>query len=104
MIAIPLEYFIALSFALFAIGMAGVAITRHFLLMIFSIEIALAASTLLATAFYYTTAPGNVMLLLFAIWTIAATEAIALVSFYRYLSRYETSLDVTRLSKLGKKD
>lgn len=96
----PIEYFIAISFALFSIGMVGVAVTRHFIVMILSIEIALVASTLLATAFYFTTSDGNVMLLLFAIWTIAATEAIALVSFYRYLGRYETSLDVTRLSKL----
>lgn len=100
MIPIPVVYFVLTSFALFAIGVVGVVATRHFLLMILSIEVALVASTLLATIFFYTTVSGNIMLLLFAIWTIAATEAIALVSFYRYLGRYETSLDVTKLSKL----
>jgi NADH-quinone oxidoreductase subunit K len=101
MILIPIEYFVVISFALFSIGIAGIAATRHFLIMILSIEIALVASTLLATTMYYSVASsGNIMLLLFAIWTVAATEAIALVSFYRYLGRYETSLDVRKLSRL----
>lgn len=100
MIPIPIEYFVVASFALFAIGIAGIAATRHFLFMILSIEVALVAASLLATVFYYTTVQGNIMLLLFSIWTIAATEAIALVAFYRYLARYETSLDVTKLSRL----
>src|SRR5580693_8196070 len=99
MIQILVSFFIVVSFGLFAIGIAGVAATRHFLIMILSIEIALASAALLATVFYYTSTNGNIMLLLFAIWTIAATEAIALVAFYRYLVRYETSLDVTKLSK-----
>lgn len=101
MIQIPIEYFIAISFALFSLGMVGVAVTRHFLLMILSVEIALVASTLFATTMYFSViGAGNILLLLFAIWTIAAAEAIALVSFYRYLARYETSLDVARLSRL----
>jgi NADH:ubiquinone oxidoreductase subunit K len=101
MIPIPIVYFVLASFALFSIGIVGVAITRHFLFMILSIEIALVAASLIATVFFYTTTYGNIMLLLFAIWTVAATEAIALVAFYRYLARYEMSLDVTKLSKLS---
>lgn len=97
---IPVIYFVIVSFAIFAVGIVGVAATRHFLLMILSVEIALVASTLLATVFYTFDGGGNVLLLLFSLWAIAAIEAIALVSFYRYLSRYETSLDVTKLSKL----
>ena len=100
MIPIPLLYFVFTSFGLFTVGIVGVAATRHFLLMIISLEVALVGSTLLTTSFYYTTVNGNIMLLLFAIWTVAAVEAIALVSFYRYLSKYETSLDVTKLSRL----
>jgi len=72
-----------------------------FVLMVFAIEVALVAATLLATAFFYfNTSSGNIMLLLFTIWTIAASEAIALVAFYRYISKYETNMDVTQLSKL----
>lgn len=100
---IPVGYFAVVSFALFAIGLAGVAATRHFVLMIFSIEIALVAATLIATVFFYFNTDGNIMLLLFTIWTIAASEAIALVAFYRYISKYETNMDVTQLSKLRDK-
>lgn len=94
-----IEYFIMLSFALFALGMAGVAATRHFLLIILSVEMAIVASTLLATAFFYYANAGSIMPLLFTYWSIAAVEAIALVAFYRYMARYELSLDVTKLSK-----
>ncbi|MCW6160158.1 MAG: NADH-quinone oxidoreductase subunit K [Candidatus Micrarchaeales archaeon] len=100
---IPVEYFAVVSFALFAIGLAGVAATRHFVLMIFSIEVALTAATLIATVFFYFNTDGNIMLLLFTIWTIAASEAIALVAFYRYISKYETNMDVAQLSKLRDK-
>lgn len=97
---IPIVYFVALSFAIFAVGVAGIATTRHFLLMIIAVEVALVASALLATVFFYVSSVGDVMLLLFTIWGIAASEAVALVSFYRYLSKYEASLDVAKLSKL----
>lgn len=97
---IPIADFVTISFALFAIGLAGVAATRHFVLMIFSIEIALVAATLAATVFFYFNTSGNIMLLLFTVWTIAASEAISLVAFYRYISKYETNMDVAQLSKL----
>ena len=98
---IPLLYFLVVSFAIFAVGIVGISATRHFIIMLLSVEVALVAATLLATAFYYyNTATGNIMLLLFAIWTIAASEAIVLIAFYRYLGRFEASLDVTKLSKL----
>lgn len=97
---ITMEYFIGLSFALFAIGIVGVAATRHFLIMIIATEVALIASTLLATAFFYFNANGDILVLLFTIWIIAATEAIVLIAFYRYMAKLELSLDVTKLSKL----
>ncbi len=93
------EFFMILSFALFALGISGVAATRHFLLMILSIEVALVSATLLAVTFFYYSTQGNIMLLLFSIWGVAAAEAMVLIAFYRYMSRFEMSLDVTRLSK-----
>lgn len=97
---IPANYFVAISFAVFAMGVVGVAATRNFLIMILSAEISLAAATLLATTFFYYNTYGNILALLFAIWTIAAAEAIALVAFYRYITRFEMSMDVTKLSRL----
>jgi len=95
-----IEYFIALSFAMFAVGIGGMASSRHFLIMMVSSEVAIAASTLLATAFFSYGSQGNVLALLLAMWSVAAMEVIALVVVYRYLSKNELSLDVTRLSKL----
>ncbi len=101
MIPVPIFYFVVMSFAFFAIGIVGLTATKHFVLMILSIELALLASTLLATIFFYITANADIMTLLFAIWAIAATEAIAMVAFYRYISKYEASMDISKLSRLG---
>lgn len=95
-----IEYFIALSIAMFAIGISGIAASRHFLIMMLSIEVAITASTLLVTAFFYFSSNNNVLLPLLAIWSVAATEVIALVAIYRYLVKEEVSLDITKLSKL----
>ena len=96
-------YFVYLSMALFALGVSGVAASRHFLIMVFSIEIIIVAATLLATALFYSNTYGGIMQLLFALWAIAAAEVIVLIVFYRYIAKYQSSMDVTRLSKLGDK-
>ncbi len=96
---IPIE-FIMLGFALFAAGVAGMATSRHLVIMMMSIEVALVASTLVATAFFYFSADGAIVPLLFTIWSIAAVEAIMIIVFYRYMVRNEMSLDVGKLSKL----
>lgn len=96
---ILLYYFVMLAIALFAVGMVGVGMTRHFLVMLIALEVSISAAALLAAAFY-SYIGGDVMLVLFMAWTIAAVEAMALVSFYRYLARFEVSMDVTRLSRI----
>ena len=96
---IPEPYFIILSFALLAMGAAGIASSRHFLIMILSVEIILVGASLLTVVFFYYNTGGGVMLPLFLVWTIAASEAIALIAFYRYMARFELSLDVSKLSK-----
>lgn len=93
-------YPIALSFAMFALGLGGIAASRHFLIMMISIEVAIMASALLAVTLFYYTISGNIILLLLTIWAVAATEVMALVAVYRYLARAEVSMDVTKLSKL----
>lgn len=92
-------YFILLSFAIFALGIAGALASRHILIIIISTEIILLAATLIGIGFFdfYR---GDILPLLFAIWGVAASEIIMLVVFYKYLSRYEKDMDITRLSKL----
>jgi NADH-quinone oxidoreductase subunit K len=98
-----IDYFIYVSMALFTLGISGVAASRNFIVMMLSIEVSIVAATLLAVAVFRYGAPGNIMVLLFALWAVAAAEVIVLIVFYRYLSRYELSMDVTRLSRLRDK-
>ncbi len=94
-----LAYVLMLGFAIISIGLAGIATSRHFIIMVVSVELMLLGSSLLAlSSFYYYS--GNVLLLLLAIWSIAAIEVMVAVVLYRYLERAELSLDVGRLSKL----
>lgn len=92
-------YILALAFALFSIGMAGVASTRHFLIMVIFVEVALSAAALLAVLFLDAPGSGYAIPLLFSIWGIAAAEVMALIAFYRYMVKEEVSLDVSKLSR-----
>ncbi len=93
--------FIFIAFILFSIGLGGVAISRHFILMIISVEMMLVAGTILAVSFFSYLLPGSaIVVLLFAIWSVAAIEIISLIVFYRYMSKENLSLDVSKLSKL----
>ena len=91
---------VALGFAIFGIGIAGVAATRHFIVMMISVEIAIGASVLIAAASFRYAAPGNVMLLMFTIWAIASTEIIAALAIYKFMSIRGISMDVTKLSRI----
>jgi NADH:ubiquinone oxidoreductase subunit K len=93
-------YLIAISFSLFAIGVAGVVASRHFIIMMLAIEIALTASVVLAAAGFHYSSPGNVIGLLFTIWAVASAEIMAMVAVYRYMSANGISMDVSLLSKL----
>ncbi|MGD0728931.1 MAG: NADH-quinone oxidoreductase subunit K [Candidatus Micrarchaeaceae archaeon] len=93
-------YFVLLAMALFGIGISGVIASRHFLVMMLSIEVMFAASALLAVTFFYYVENGNIISLLLVLWSVAAVEIIAIVTFYRYMVKGEMSLDITKLSKL----
>jgi NADH:ubiquinone oxidoreductase subunit K len=96
---IPL-FIILLSVLVFAIGAAGIVASRHFVMIILAMEVMLVAATLLAVGFFYYYADGQIVLLLFSIWAIAAVEAIALIAFYQYMLKEESTMDVTKLSGL----
>ncbi|MDE1869169.1 MAG: hypothetical protein KGH60_04375 [Candidatus Micrarchaeota archaeon] len=92
--------FILLGFAMFAIGISGIAASRHFVIMMLSVEVALIAATLVGTAFFYYVSSVNILIFLLAVWSVASVEVLSLVVFYRYLAKNEVSMDVTKLSKL----
>ncbi len=94
------EYLIALSVAMFAVGISGIAASRHFLIIVLSAEAMLLSSTLLAVTFFYYSVDGSIAPLLLVLWSAAAAETIALVAIYRFLERWEVSMDVSKLSRL----
>ncbi|MCL4389051.1 MAG: NADH-quinone oxidoreductase subunit K [Candidatus Marsarchaeota archaeon] len=95
-----LEYFIVIGIALLSSGIGGVIASRHLVVVILSIEIMLIAASLLAVSLYGYSNSATILPLLFVIWAIAAIDVIALVVFYRYLSRFKMDLNVTKLSHL----
>ncbi len=97
------NYLLLLCFALFSLGVAGIASSKHFVIMVLSIEVILVASSLAAISFYSYVVSASILPVLFAIWAIAALDVIGLVVFYRHLARHKVSLDVTKLTKFGEK-
>lgn len=93
-------YLLLLGFALLSIGIAGIAASRHFVVMVLSIEVILAAASLLALNFYTFVSVGEILPLLFIIWAIAALDVLALVVLYRYLAKFKASMDVSKLERL----
>lgn len=92
-------YFLVLALAAFAAGMGGAALSRHFLTIMFSIEIMMGAAALAAVAMFSLVYGFNILIVLLAIWSIVTAETVAFIALYRYMVNYEVSLDVTRLSK-----
>lgn len=97
--ALTFVLFLGMSFALFSVGIAGIMASKHAVIIVFSSEVGLMASMLLSVSLFYFGTGGNLLGLLFAIWAIAAAEAMALIVIYRYLGKAEMSLDVRKLSK-----
>jgi len=93
-------FILVLGFALLSLGIAGLVASRHFVVMVLSVEIMLVASALVAMDAYGYFLGGGILPLLFVIWAIAAIDVIALMVFYRYLGKLKMSMDVTELSRL----
>ena len=71
------------GFAVFAIGIAGLASSRNIIIMLLSTEVMLLSASLVAVTFFSFNTPGSILPLLFAIWSIAAAEVIMIMAFYR---------------------
>ncbi len=94
------KYLVMLSMAIISIGIAGVMASRHFIIIILSIETLLLGASLLAVSMYSYAIQGAIITLLVSIWSIAAIEVMGAVVIYRYLATNEFSMDVGKLSKL----
>lgn len=94
-------YFLAVGFALFAVGIVGVVASRHFIIMMLAVEIALSAAIVVAAAgFVYSAGGGDVLGLLFTLWAVASAEIMGMVAVYRYMMVNGVEMDVRKLSRL----
>lgn len=97
-----LNYLLLTAVSLLAVALAGIISDRHFVVIMLAIELVFVASTVLLVYFftYAQGADSSAVPMLIAIWSVAAVEVIALVTFYVYMKSRGFDFDVTRLSKL----
>jgi NADH:ubiquinone oxidoreductase subunit K len=99
---IPLLDVFAVSVAIFAIGLAGIAMDRHLIVIVLGIELILIASAIALIDFFAYSQPQNpdAVVMLLAIFTVAAVEVIAVITFYVHMKSLNVDFDVTKLSKM----
>jgi NADH-quinone oxidoreductase subunit K len=97
---IPLSFYLALSAALFTIGVVGVIIKRNAIQMFMCIELMLNAVNLTFVAFssYFRDVTGQ--LFVFIVMTVAAAEAAVGLGIIIAIFRNRESLDVDDASVL----
>jgi NADH-quinone oxidoreductase subunit K len=83
----PIGYFLALSAAIFAIGVAGVLVRRNVIVMFMSIELMLNAVNLAFVALGRRVGSMDGQVIVFFVMTVAAAEAAVglaiIISLYR---------------------
>jgi NADH:ubiquinone oxidoreductase subunit K len=90
------------SVSLFAIALAGIISNRHFIVIMLGVELIFIASIFgLISFFSYARNPDpSAVIMLIALWSVAAAEVIALITFYVYMKAHGSDFDVVKLSRL----
>lgn len=99
---LALFYFLVASVAFLALGIAGVIASRHFVVVILSIELVFAGSIVALVGYfdYLPITDGSFFIILLSIWTVANVEIIGLVAFYTYMRSKVIDFDLKRLTQL----
>lgn len=97
-----MEYLFMASVAVVAVALAGIVSDRHFIVMMLAIELIFVASAVLLVSFFsFARSPDPAAVdMLISIWAVAATEVIAMVTFYVYMKSQGFNFDVAKLSRL----
>jgi len=97
---IPVEYYMYISFALFAIGVLGVLYRRNTIIILMCIELMLTSVNLLFVAFsaYHSDPAGQVFV--FLVMLVAAAEVAVGLSILVMMKRKINSVDIDLLSRL----
>jgi NADH-quinone oxidoreductase subunit K len=90
---VPLNYYLALSAILFAIGVAGVVIRRNIIVILMSIEIMLNAVNLTFIAFARSSGSMEGQVIVFFVMTVAAAEAVVGLAIVISVFRHRQTLD-----------
>ena len=97
---VPVDYFIALSAILFAIGAAGVLLRRSPLIVLLSLEIMLNAANLSLIAFARLHGDQDGQVFAVAVMAVAAAEVVVGLGLIVAIARKRLDLDVDRLRVL----
>jgi len=99
---LQLIYFMYLSFAMLAVGIAGIVASRHIVLIVLSVEVMFVSSIILlaAAASYTSTLNGDAAAMIIAVWAVAASDVIVLVALYLIIKAKGAKFDVTLFSEL----
>jgi NADH-quinone oxidoreductase subunit K len=95
---VPESYYLALSAALFTIGVVGVVVRRNPLVMFMSIELALNAANLALVAFGHRHGSADGQALVFFVMAVAAAEVAVGLAIIVVVFRVRHRLSVDDLS------
>jgi NADH-quinone oxidoreductase subunit K len=97
---VPVQYYLALAGALFAIGTVGVALRRNVIVMFMSIELMLNAANLAFVALDRALHSMDGQVIVFFVMTVAAAEAAVGLAIILASFRNRMTLDAAQLSSL----
>jgi len=97
---VPLEWYLSLSFALFAIGVVGVLSRRNIVMVLLSIELMLNSVNLTFVSYSYYLQSINGQVIVFFVLTMAAAEVALGLALVIALYRVRGVLNVDEINLL----
>jgi NADH-quinone oxidoreductase subunit K len=97
---VPLDYYLALSAIIFAIGVIGVLIRRNLIVVLMSIELMLNAVNLTFVAFSHSLGSMDGQVIVFFVMAVAAAEAVVGLAIIISVFRHRQSLDPQEMQLL----
>jgi NADH-quinone oxidoreductase subunit K len=97
---VPVEYVVALSGVLFALGVVGVLVRRNVIVMFMSVELMLNAANLAFIAFARARLALSGQVFVFFVIAVAAAEVAVGLALLVSIFRSRQSIDVDRVSNL----
>jgi|SRR5690606_20315495 len=96
----PIQYYLFLSLALFAIGVMGVLMRRNAIIVFMSVELMLNAVNLLFVAFSKMYGSSDAQTFVFFIMVVAAAEVAIGLAIIVMMYRKVNSVDINILNRL----